>query len=275
MTTTLQNRQGNERHEMGAQTARCAVSPASKPVSGARVKTRFDVPRPDALEIDDPAGLEKCAPSLSHPGLRPKLSLVDDDKGLHLFLEELGKLGHFNLISSFYNAAEALDRLPEERPDAVIMDVRLPDISGIDCTNKFKTILPDLPIIILTGFPDGRNFFRALMEGAQGFLVKPITAQEFLTAIDDVLKGKFAFSNQVVPFLIQIVQQVRQVAEGHCLTAREEEVLACLFEGMQDKEIASTLGIGTATVHTHMHRLFEKLRVHSRKDIIAKYLALS
>ena len=208
----------------------------------------------------------------------PRISVVDDDENLRLFLKDLGDSGHFKLVGSFSTAAQALERLPEVRPDAVIMDIRLPDMSGIDCTTKLKTILPKLPIIMLTGYPDGRNFFRSLMEGATGFLVKPVTTQEFLNAIDDVLKGEFALAKQVVPFLIQIVHQVRQFrqdTEENRLTKREEEILACLFEGMQDKEIASTLGIGTATVHTHMHRLFEKLGVHSRRDIIAKYLALA
>jgi len=157
----------------------------------------------------------------------------------------------------------------------VIMDIRLPDMSGIECATKLKTILPGLPIIILTGYPDGRSFFRSLMEGAKGFLVKPVSAQDFLNAIDDVLKGEFALDKQVIPFLIQLVHQVRQLTQESRLTMREEEILACLFQGMPDKEIASTLGIGTATVHTHMHRLFEKLGVHSRRDIVAKYLELN
>ena len=205
----------------------------------------------------------------------PKIAVVDDDENIHVFVKDLGDLGHFKLAGSFYSAAQALDRLPEDRPDAVIMDIRLPDMSGIDCATRLKTILPALPIIILTGYPDGRSFFRSLMEGAKGFLVKPVSAQEFLSAIDEVLKGEFALAKQVIPFLVQLVHQVRQITQETRLTMREEEILACLFQGMQDKEIASTLGIGTATVHTHMHRLFEKLGVHSRREIVAKYLNLN
>ena len=206
--------------------------------------------------------------------LRPRVALVDDDKALHLFLSDLENLGHFQLARACHLGGEALERLPEDRPDVVIMDIRLPDMSGIDCTTKLRAILPELPIIMLTGFPDGQTFFRSLMGGAKGFLVKPVLPQELLTAIDDVLKGEFALGKQVVPFLIQLVQQVGQVTQEEHFTRREEQILACLFEGMQDKEIASALGIGTATVHTHMHQLFEKLGVHSRREIIAKYLAL-
>ncbi len=204
----------------------------------------------------------------------PRIFVVDDDAALHLFLQDLGGLGHFRLAGACFNAMEALARLPGERPDAVIMDIRLPDMSGIDCTNKLKTIVPELPVIMLTGFPDSRVFFRSLMAGAKGFLVKPVSAQEFLNAVKEVLAGEFALSKQVVPFLVELIRRVGNVTQENRLTRREEEMLACVFEGMQDKEIAATLGIGTATVHTHMHRLFEKLGVHSRQSIIEKYLAL-
>jgi len=93
------------------------------------------------------------------------------------------------------------------------MDIRLPDMSGIDCTTKLRAILPELPIIMLTGFPDSQAFFRSLME-RQGFSGQACPAQELLTAIDDVLKGEFALGKQVVPFLIQLVQQVGQVTQA-------------------------------------------------------------
>jgi DNA-binding NarL/FixJ family response regulator len=205
----------------------------------------------------------------------PKLAVVDDDENIHVFVKDLADLGHFKLVGASYSAAQALDRLPDVRPDAVIMDLRLPDMSGVECATKLKTILPGLPIIILTGYPESRSFYRSLMGGAKGFLVKPVSAAEFLNAIDEVLKGDFALAKQVIPFLIQLIHQVRLVAQESRLTTREEEILACLFEAMPDKEIAAALGIGTATVHTHMHRLFEKLGVHSRTEIVAKYLDLN
>jgi len=127
---------------------------------------------------------------------------------------------------------------------------------------------------MLTGYPDGRAFFRSLMAGAKGFLVKPVSVPDLVHAVEDVLRGKFALGEQALPFLFQLVEQVKQLTQDNSrLTPREEDILACLFQGMQDKEMASALGIGMATVHTHMHRLFEKLGVHSRFDIIAKFLA--
>jgi DNA-binding NarL/FixJ family response regulator len=204
----------------------------------------------------------------------PRISVVDDDEEMHLFLHDLEALGHIKIAGSFYTAAQALDGLPLDQPDAVIMDVRLPDSSGIDCANKLKTILPELPILILTGFPDRQNFFRSLMGGARGYLVKPVSPQELLNGMRDVIRGEFSLARQVTPLLVQLVEQVSGIVHRSGLSRREEEILICLFHGMSDKEISTSLGIGTATVHTHVHRLFEKLGVRSRREIVAKYLQL-
>src|SRR5688572_25164818 len=85
----------------------------------------------------------------------PRIAVVDDDEDIHLYLNDLRSLGQFNVVGSFYNAVEALAHLSEKQPDVVIMDVRLPDMSGIGCTTKLKTVLPELPVIILTGYQDG------------------------------------------------------------------------------------------------------------------------
>ena len=123
----------------------------------------------DEREDFDPADEAEPAPGA---GLTtPRVSVVDDEEDLHAFLKDVGESGHFQLAGACYSAAEAMKRVPAERPDAVIMDIRLPDMSGIDCTTKLKTVLPRLPIIMLTGYPDGRAFFRSLMAGAKGFLV--------------------------------------------------------------------------------------------------------
>lgn len=204
----------------------------------------------------------------------PRISVVDDDEEMHLLLKDLASQGHFKIAGAFYTATQALDGLPRDRPDAVLMDVRLPDSSGIDCAHKLKTILPELPILILTGFPDRQSFFRSLMGGARGFLVKPVSTQELLNGMRDVIRGEFSLARQVTPLLVQLVEQVSTIVHRSGLTRREEEILICLFHGMSDKEISASLGIGTATVHTHMHRLFEKLGVRSRREIVAKYLQL-
>src|SRR5262245_14696637 len=104
-------------------------------------------------EFRDPAIAPETPPARTEVAV-PKIALVDDDEDLLAFLTELGALGDFAVAGTFHNGAEALDRLSKHQPDAVIMDIRLPDMSGIECTGKLRTILPSLPIVILTGYPD-------------------------------------------------------------------------------------------------------------------------
>jgi DNA-binding NarL/FixJ family response regulator len=226
--------------------------------------------------IGSPSGVEKMGATAKAPAKpsTPRISVVDDDEEMHLFLKDLEAPDHFKIVGSFYTAAQALDGLPLDRPDAVIMDIRLPDSSGIDCVSKLKTILPELPVLMLTGFPDRQSFFRSLMGGARGFLVKPVSPSELLSGMRDVIRGEFALARHVTPLLVQLVEQVSGVVQQSGLSRREEEILICLFHGMSDKEISTNLGIGTATVHTHIHRMFEKLGVRSRREIVAKYLQI-
>jgi DNA-binding NarL/FixJ family response regulator len=205
----------------------------------------------------------------------PKVCLVDDDEDFHELLRELGEAGDFRIVDTFTKCEPALQKIPYSVPDIVLMDIRLPDLSGIECTKRLRTLLPEINIIIITGYPDGTTFFRSLMAGAKGFLAKPIYASELNDAIRHVFNGGVILAKAVAPFVAGFVHQFRHINREEELTEREEEILCCVFRGLRDKEIAAALGIGTATVHTHMHRLFVKMKVHSRSEIIAKFLAVN
>ena len=202
----------------------------------------------------------------------PKVAVVDDDPHLLAFFKDLADLGHFELVGSYGNAQEALAHLPQCPPDVMFMDVRLPDMSGIECAKRLTTLLPGLRIIVITGHPGESVLIQALMAGAMGFVVKPCTVDETLAAIDDVLDEGVVLSKTALPYLQRIIRQLRHHDPGWNLTEREEQILACIFEGKSDKQISSQLLIGTATVHTHMDHLFEKLGVHSREELIARFL---
>lgn len=210
--------------------------------------------------------------SISSPTrVLPRLAIVDDDQDFLLLISDLGNLGHFTIVGSFSKAAEALQTLPKSELDLVLMDIHLPDISGIQCTKALSIALPNLPILALTGFPDASLFLRSVMAGAAGFLVKPFANSELLSAIAQALAGEFPISKLAIPYVIRFIRQIRQVSDPGSLTEREEEVLACTLMGLQTKEIAQKLGIGEATVHTHVQRMHEKLNVHSKKEIIARF----
>jgi DNA-binding NarL/FixJ family response regulator len=156
--------------------------------------------------------------------------------------------------------------------DVVFMDLRLPDMSGIECTRRLTTILPGLPIILITGHPEPSVLIQALRAGAVGLVIKPCTVDETLAEIQEVLNEGVVLSKTALPYLQRLVRQLRHHDPSWKLTEREEQLIALIFEGKSYKQISEVLGIGHSTVHTHMDSLFAKLGVHSQKEVIAKFL---
>ena len=202
----------------------------------------------------------------------PTVAVVDDDPDLLTFFKDLADLGRFKLLGAYSNARSALANLPRQPPDIVFMDVRLPDMSGIECTRKLTVLLPGLRIIVITGHPEQSILIQAFMAGASGFVIKPCAIDETIAAIYEVLNEGVALGKKALPYLRRIIHRFRHLDPACNLTEREEQIIACIFEGKSDKEIASRLGIGFATVRTHMNHLFEKLGVHSREEFIARFL---
>jgi len=202
----------------------------------------------------------------------PMVSVVDDDPDLLRFFEDLAESGRFILLGAYSSAQAALTHLPHNPPDIVFIDFRLPDLSGIECTRRLTTILPRLRIIVLTGQPEPSTLLEAMRVGAVGFLLKPCTANETLAMIDEVLNDGVVLGQTALPYLRRIMRRLRHSDPAWNLTEREEQIITCIFEGKSYKEMASHLGIGGSTVHTHMDHLFEKMGVHSQEELIAKFL---
>jgi len=202
----------------------------------------------------------------------PTISVVDDDQDFLLLMRDLAESGRFHVLDCFVDPELALRQIPKRRPDLVLMDIHFPQISGIECTKALTIAAPELPILVITAYPEPASFLRSLMAGAKGFVIKPVTPDELFRAIDETLREGFSFGKATIPYVIQLLRQLRSFAEKDGLTEREEEILACILLGLQQKEIAARLKIGEATVHTHVQRLHQKLGVHSKQEIIEKYL---
>jgi DNA-binding NarL/FixJ family response regulator len=202
----------------------------------------------------------------------PTISVVDDDEDFLSLVRDLAESGRFHVLDCFLDPSRALREIPKRRPDLVLMDIHIPRISGIECTRALTIAVPELSILVITGYPDPASFLRSLMAGAKGFVIKPVTPEELFRAIDGTLREGFSFGKAVIPYVIQLMRQLRSFANNDGLTEREEEILACILLGLQQKEIAARLKIGEATVHTHVQRLHQKLGVHSKQQIIEKYL---
>jgi DNA-binding NarL/FixJ family response regulator len=169
------------------------------------------------------------------------------------------------------SAEEALQELPKRSVDVVLMDIGLPGMSGIDCIRALKRMTPQVQIVMLTVFEDPERIFKSLEAGATGYLLKKTPPTKLLQAIQDVHQGGSPMSNQIARRVIQAFQKpVIQSEAGALLSAREQQVLDQLAQGLLYKEIAATLNISTETVRTHVRNIYEKLQVRTRTEALNK-----
>ncbi|MBI2429171.1 MAG: response regulator transcription factor [Ignavibacteriales bacterium] len=179
----------------------------------------------------------------------------------------------FTCIGAYSSAEEALEKIPSNIPDVILMDINLPGISGVDCVKKLKKNLPAISIIMITVHEDSEQVFEALKAGANGYLVKRTPPAKILEAIDDVLKGGSPMSSQIARLVVQSFQNPPAINdETAALTTREQEILALLAKGFRYKEIGESLFISTETVRGHLRHIYEKLSVRSRTEAVLKYL---
>jgi DNA-binding NarL/FixJ family response regulator len=172
------------------------------------------------------------------------------------------------------SAKEALRGIPKHQPDIVLMDIQLPDVSGIACTARLKHLLPALHIIIVTVYEDTDRIFKALRAGASGYLLKRCTQQELVSAIHEVQQGGAPMSREIARKVIASFQKkTRKSTEVEELSPREREILELLAAGFANKEIADRVGLTERTVRWHLLHVYHKLHVHSRTEAALKFLS--
>lgn len=202
------------------------------------------------------------------------VSIVEDNNQVRTTLARLiARAEGFRCVSQHANAEAALEALPGEQPDVILMDINLPGMNGVECVRRLKPLLPKTQILMLTVYEDTENIFNALAAGATGYLLKRTSRAELLDAIRDVQQGGSPMTTHIARKVVQSFQ--RSGASPHPaenLSPREQEVLDCLSRGFLYKEIADKLGISYETVHTYIRRIYEKLQVRTRTEAVAKFL---
>ena len=202
------------------------------------------------------------------------VSIVEDNDQLRGTLARvISRAEGFQCLSQYPNAEAALESLPKERPNVVLMDINLPGMNGVECVRRLKPLLPESQVVMLTAYEDTENIFNSLAAGASGYLLKRTSSAELLAAIKDVQKGGSPMTTHIARKVVQSFQKAG--ASPHPtenLSAREQEVLDCLSRGFLYKEIAEKLGISYETVHTYIRRIYEKLQVRTRTEAVAKFL---
>src|SRR5208337_4539206 len=161
-------------------------------------------------------------------------------------------------------AEDALRMIPIRKPDVVLMDIRLPGMSGIDCVAALRPVLPALQIIMLTVYEDSQSIFRALKAGANGYLVKSGPPATLLEAIVDVSKGVAPMSSHIARKVVQHFHLVQPATGGAGdLSPREREVLELLASGYIYNEVGDQLGISPDTVRTCVNNIWQKMQARS------------
>jgi DNA-binding NarL/FixJ family response regulator len=204
------------------------------------------------------------------------VSVVDDERELCESIATFvnGSPG-FRCVSRYGSAEAALQQLPADRPDVVLMDINMAGMDGIECVRRLKALMPQVQIVMLTVYEDTEQIFKALAAGATGYLLKRLTPDELLQAIRDVLVGGSPMSHSIARKVVASFQEANRAGEKqNLLSAREQKVLDCLAQGLAYKQIGDELGFSINTIRTHLRHIYEKLHVQSRTEAVAKYLRL-
>jgi DNA-binding NarL/FixJ family response regulator len=202
------------------------------------------------------------------------VAIVEDDAGI---CEDLVKLfkeaADMVCVCACRNGRGALHKIPACAPDVVIMDIQLPDMSGIECTVKLKRLLPNTQVLMFTVRDDDEQVFRALEAGASGYLLKGSDPTELLDAVREITQGGSPMTSEISRKVVRSFHKPAAVAgQTDPLTPREQDVLKLLVEGCVSKEIADRLTISLQTVNFHLKQIYQKLHVRSRTEAVVKYL---
>ena len=179
----------------------------------------------------------------------------------------------FQCVASYGMMETALARIESNAPDAILTDLGLPGMSGIEGIERMRVIFPDVPIIALTIYDNDREIFDALCNGANGYLLKNTPPARLLEALEEAVMGGSPMSPPIAARVVNLFRTFRppEHADYH-LTLQEIALLKLLIEGHHKKTAAREMQISFHTVSFHLKNIYEKLQVHSKTEAVAKAL---
>jgi DNA-binding NarL/FixJ family response regulator len=207
----------------------------------------------------------------SLPALR--LVVVDDHEVVRQGLVALlDRRDAFQVVGEAGNVEEAMTVVRRMRPDLVIMDVRLPDGSGIEACRDIRSEMPEVRVVILTSYPDEEAVLSAIIAGASGYLLKQIRGRDLVSAVEAVGRGESLLDPAVTE---KVLERVRRIAAGSytdelaTLTSQEQKILMLVAEGKTNKEIASEVYLSDKTVKNYVSSILSKLNLERRAQAAA------
>jgi DNA-binding NarL/FixJ family response regulator len=202
-----------------------------------------------------------------------RLVVVDDHEVVRQGLVALlDRREAFQVVGEAGTVVEALAVVRRFRPDLVVMDVRLPDGSGIEACREIRSEMPEVRVIILTSYPDEEAVLSAIIAGASGYLLKQIRGRDLVNALEAVGRGESLLDPAVTE---KVLERVRRIATGTytdelaALTAQEQRILMLVAEGKTNKEIASEVFLSDKTVKNYVSSILSKLNLERRAQAAA------
>jgi FixJ family two-component response regulator len=188
--------------------------------------------------------------------------VVDDDASFRTAIERRLKKAGYE-VATYPSAQHLLDRLPDERsPGCILLDVRIPGLSGPELQGRLNELGSALPIVFLTGYADVPTTVQAIKAGADDFLTKPVSSDQLLTAIQRAMAHHAAMRD---------TKNKLDMVRAHIasLTPREREVFELVVRGKTNKHVAHELGATARTIKAHRHRVMEKMQVQSLAELVS------
>ena len=206
-----------------------------------------------------------------------RILIVDD----HLVVRDglsamLARQQDFTVVGEASNGLEAVGKISELRPDVTLMDLRMPELDGVEAMRRIRENDPDAKFIVLTTFDGDEYIFDAIEAGAKGYLLKDTSREELFKAVRAVNRGESLIepgvAAKVLDRFAQLSRQGAGLSSVEALSERELEMLQLIAKGSANKEIASSLSISESTVKTHVANIFQKLNVNHRTEAVTQAL---
>jgi DNA-binding NarL/FixJ family response regulator len=202
--------------------------------------------------------------------MKSKVLVVDDHllsrKGI---ISILAVRADFVIVGEATNGQEAVEKTRELEPDLILMDIKMPVLSGLDATRVIKAENPYVKIIILSVSDDVQDFFEAIKCGAQGYLLKNVETEYWLEYITSITKGEAPISRDLATKILKEFSVKHVDTVEHNLSGREKEVLQLVSQGLGNKNIGEQLYISESTVKNHLRNILDKLHLEKRSQLIA------
>ncbi|EEF60587.1 response regulator transcription factor [Pedosphaera parvula] len=205
--------------------------------------------------------------------MKRRVAVVEDNQRLRRqLLQILSQFEDIECVGNYGSGEEALEQIPHKNPEVVLMDIKLPKMSGIECVHELKKIMPLVQIIIVTVYEDSECIFDAIKAGANGYLIKSGPPERLIEGIRDIASGGSPMSGHIARKVVGYFRTLGPATgKAKPLAPREEQVLTLLASGYLYKEIGAKLGLSVETVRTYVKNACTKMHVRSRIEAVAKY----